>query len=122
MSKRILLGVLLAVAASAITAGAVVVVGHGGGQGGEVKIPPVKALKPGELKPPAGTPVAGLALPMDYGRFRILGDGVTDYLPPSRRLPASRGRTGTSGHRRRLMISARTACSSSHPISPPVGS
>jgi hypothetical protein len=81
MSKRTVLGVLLAVVASAVTAGVVVVVGQGGGQGDEVKIPPVGALKPGELKPPAGTPLAGLPLPLDYGRFRILAEGVPQYVP-----------------------------------------
>jgi hypothetical protein len=81
MTKRLILGIFLAVVASAITATAVVVVGQGGGQGDEVKIPPVKALKPGELKPPPGTPVAGLALPLDYGRFRVIAEGAPDYIP-----------------------------------------
>jgi hypothetical protein len=82
MTKRLILGIFLAVVASAITASAVVVVGQRGGhETEEVKIPPVGALKAGELKPPAGTPAAGLALPMDYGRFRILGEGVPQYVP-----------------------------------------
>jgi hypothetical protein len=84
MSKRIVLGVLLAVVASAITASAVVVVGQQGGGGSpeETYIPPEKALKPSELtKIPAGTPVADLALPLDYGRFRILAEGVPQYVP-----------------------------------------
>jgi hypothetical protein len=42
----------------------------------ESYIPPEKALKPGELtKIPAGTPVAELALPVDYGPFRIVHQG-----------------------------------------------
>ena len=91
MTKRLVLGILLAVVAAAITASAVVVVGQGGGHStDEVKIPPVKALKPGELKPPAGTPVAGLALPMDYGRFRILAEGVPEYAPDPPRPPGVR--------------------------------
>jgi hypothetical protein len=85
MSKRIVLGVLLAVVASAITASAVVVVGQqGGGQEPveETYIPPEKALKPGEVEIPPGTPVAGLTLPMDYGRFHIRfpGSGISEYV------------------------------------------
>jgi len=85
MSKRIVLGVLLAVVASAITAGAVVVVRQQGEGRTVVEgyIPPEKALKPGEMKPPPGTPAASLALPLDYGRFRILAEGVSDYIPDS---------------------------------------
>ncbi len=82
MSKRIVLGVLLAVVASAITAGAVVVVGQDWREPDGEKIPPIKALKPGEVEIPLGTPVADLTLPMDYGRFRILPHGnVPDYIP-----------------------------------------
>jgi len=88
MSKRLILGVFLAVVASAITAGAVVVIGQsGGGEPNGVKIAPTKALKPGELTIPPGTPVAGLTLPMDYGRFHILpprsAPGVYAPSPPS---------------------------------------
>jgi hypothetical protein len=85
MTTRLILGVLLAVVASAITATAVVVVGQqGGGQEPpeEIYIPPEKALKPGEIEIPLGTPVASLALPMDYGRFRIVPYGnVPNYTP-----------------------------------------
>lgn len=86
MTKRLILGIFLAVVASAITASAVVVVvgQQGGGQEPpeEMYIPPVKALKPGEVEIPPGTPVASLALPMDYGRFRIIPYGnVPDYTP-----------------------------------------
>lgn len=85
MSKRLILGILLAVVASAITASAVVVVGQqGGGQEPpeEGYIPPVKALKPGEVEIPPGTPVAELTLPTDYGRFRIIPYGnVPNYTP-----------------------------------------
>jgi hypothetical protein len=84
MSKRIVLGAFLAVVASAITATAVVVVvGQGGEQTvTESYIPPEKALKPGEVEIPPGTPVASLALPMDYGRFRVVPYGsVPDYTP-----------------------------------------
>ena len=85
MSKRIVLGVLLAVVACAITVGAVVVVGQqgegqqdAGQQGGgqeppeETYIPPIKAVEEWTSKVPPGTPVAGLALPVDYGRFHIV--------------------------------------------------
>jgi hypothetical protein len=77
--KRIALGIFLAVVASAITAGAVAVVGQqGGGEEPPVEgyIPPTKALKPSELtKIPPGTPVAELTLPVDYGPFRIIPQG-----------------------------------------------
>ena len=97
--KRLILGVFLAVVASAITAGAVIVVGqHGGGQEPpeEVYIPPVKALKPSELtKIPAGTPVAELTLPMDYGRFHILPAGsAPDVYAPSPPRPPGLKRAG----------------------------
>jgi len=87
MTKRLILGIFLAVVASAITAGAVVVVGQGRRPPASVmteptKISPVKALKPGEVEIPPGTPVASLASPMDYGRFRIIPYGnVPDYTP-----------------------------------------
>jgi hypothetical protein len=82
MTKRLILGVFLAVVASAITASVVVVVGQDWREPDGEKIPPVNALKPGEVEAPAGTPVAGLALPMDYGRFRIIPYGnVPNYTP-----------------------------------------
>lgn len=88
MSKRIVLGIFLAVVASAATAG-VVVVGQGGDEPQETYIPPVKALKPSELtKIPPGTPVADLALPMDYGRFHILPPGsAPDVYAPGPAVP-----------------------------------
>jgi hypothetical protein len=99
MSKRIVLGVFLAVVASAITASAVVVVV---GQQGEERtvvesyIPPEKALKPSELtKIPAGTPVADLAKPVDYGRFHILPPGsAPDVYAPSPSPPPGLKRAG----------------------------
>lgn len=99
MSKRLILGILLAVVASAITAGAVVVVGQqGGGEGPheETYIPPEKALKPSELtKVPPGTPVAGLALPMDYGRFHILPPGsAPNVYAPGPALPPGLEKAG----------------------------
>jgi hypothetical protein len=72
MSKRIVLGIFLAVAASAITASAVVVVGQEWRGGDEEKIPPTKAVGEWTPKVPPGTPVADLALPVDYGRFHIV--------------------------------------------------
>jgi hypothetical protein len=83
MTKRLILGILLAVMASAITASAVVVVVGQGGRHStdEVKIPPVKAVEEWTPYTLPGTPVAGLALPLDYGRFRILAEGVPDYIP-----------------------------------------
>ena len=76
MTKRIVVGVLLAVVASAITASVVVVVGqerHGGGD--EEKIPPNKALEEWTPETPPGTVVPDLTSPLDYGRFRILPPG-----------------------------------------------
>jgi len=73
MSKRIVLGVFLAVVASAITASAVIVVGQQGGSAPNgTKIAPIKAVEEWTSKVPPGTPVAGLALPVDYGRFHIV--------------------------------------------------
>jgi hypothetical protein len=74
MSKRIVLGVLLAVVASAITASAVVVVGQNGGESSAEKtyVPPVKAREEWTPKTPPGTPAAGLPLPIEYGRFHIV--------------------------------------------------
>jgi hypothetical protein len=51
------------------------------------KIPPIKAVQEWTPQIPPGTPVASLALPMDYGRFRILPYGnvpnyTPDWLPP----------------------------------------
>ena len=98
MSKRIVLGVFLAVVASAITATAVVVVEQQG-EGRTVDesyIPPEKALKPSELtKIPAGTPVADLTLPVDYGRFHLLPPGsAPDVYAPSPPRPPGLKRAG----------------------------
>jgi hypothetical protein len=88
MSKRIVLGVLLAVVASAVTAGVVVVVGQGGGQGDDVKIPPSKAVEEWTPYTLPGTPVAGLALPIDHGRFHILPPGsAPDVYAPGPAVP-----------------------------------
>jgi hypothetical protein len=70
MSKRLILGVLLAVVASAITASVVVVVGQEGRSG--EKVPPNKAVEEWTPYTLPGTPVAGLALPVDYGRFHFV--------------------------------------------------
>jgi hypothetical protein len=75
MSKRLILGVLLAVVASAITASVVVVVGQERGGGDQEKIPPLKALEEWTPKTPPGTVVPDLTSPLDYGRFRILPPG-----------------------------------------------
>jgi hypothetical protein len=72
MSKRIVLGIFLAVVASAITASAVVVVGQEWRGGDEEKIPPSKAVEEWTPYTLPGTPVAGLALPVDYGRFHFV--------------------------------------------------
>lgn len=72
MTKRLILGVLLAVVASAITASVVVVVGQGGRGGDDEKIPPTKARDEWTPYTLPGTPVAGLALPVEYGRFHIV--------------------------------------------------
>jgi hypothetical protein len=90
MTKRVVVGVFLAVAASAITATVVGVVAQQHSQTkraqeeDSAKIPPTMALKPSELtKIPPGTPVADLALPLDYGRFHILppGSAPSVYAP-----------------------------------------
>jgi hypothetical protein len=82
MNRGLIAGVALAVVASAVTAGIVVVVGQEGGN--EPHLGPYKALSPreiGELPPPPGTPVAaGLSEPVDYGPFRILPSDAA--LPP----------------------------------------
>jgi hypothetical protein len=89
MSKRIVLGVLLAVVASAITAGVVVVVGQEWRGGDEEKIPPSKAVEEWTPYTLPGTPVAGLALPVDYGRFHFVapetepGPYVRGPTPPA---------------------------------------
>ncbi len=74
MSKRIVLGIFLAVVASAITASAVVVVGQQGGESPveETYIPPIKAREEWTPKTPPGTPAAALTLPIEYGRFHIV--------------------------------------------------
>jgi len=72
MTKRLILGILLAVVASAITASVVVVVGQEWRGGDEEKIPPSKAVEEWTPYTLPGTPVAGLALPIDYGRFHIV--------------------------------------------------
>ena len=70
MSKRLILGVLLAIVASAVTASVVVVVGQE--RGGGEKVPPNKAVEEWTPYTLPGTPVAGLPLPFDYGRFRFV--------------------------------------------------
>ena len=75
MTKRLIVGVLLAVVASAITATVVVVVGQGGRQPDGEKVPPIKALEEWTPKTPPGTVVPDLTSPLDYGRFRILPPG-----------------------------------------------
>jgi len=72
MSKRLILGVLLAVVASAVTASVVVVVGQERGGGDEEKIPPSKAVEEWTPYTLPGTPVASLSLPIDYGQFRFV--------------------------------------------------
>ena len=47
----------------------------------ETKIPPIKAVQEWTPQVPPGTPAARLALPVDYGRFRIVAEGVPDYIP-----------------------------------------
>ena len=74
MTKRLILGVLLAVVASAITASVVVVVGQevGGGDGEKDPTRPNKSAEEFIPYTLPGTPVAGLPLPVDYGRFRFV--------------------------------------------------
>jgi len=72
MMKWVILGILLMVVASAITASVVVVVGQEWRGGEEEKIPPSKAVEEWTPYTLPGTPVAGLALPIDYGRFHIV--------------------------------------------------
>jgi len=82
MTKRIVVGVLLAVIASAITASVVVVVGQGRRTLDVEKVPANKAVE--EFTPYAlpGTPVAGLPLPVDYGRFHFVAPEM-DPGPPA---------------------------------------
>jgi len=88
MNKRLFLGILLAVVASAVTV-AVVVVGQ---ENDQPLIGPSKALRPSEItKLPLGTPIAGLAEPLDYGPFRILPAGSKP--PPPCGPPVPPGRT-----------------------------
>jgi hypothetical protein len=75
MTKRLVLGVIVAVVASAITASVVVVVGQDWREPDGEKIPPNKAVEEWTPKTPAGTPVASLTLPVEYGPFRILPEG-----------------------------------------------
>jgi hypothetical protein len=100
VTKWIVLGIFLMVGASAIAAGVLLVTGQGE-EGGEeqherhepdgTKIPPIKALKPGEVEIPSGTPVASLTLPMDYGRFHILPLGsAPDVYAPGPAVPPGR--------------------------------
>ncbi len=57
MDKSLVAGVLLAIVASAVTAGIVMVVGQ---EGGEPTIGPSKALRPSEItKIPPGSPAGG---------------------------------------------------------------
>ena len=88
MTKRLVLGVLLAVAASAITASVVAVVAQQGGgtrpanrYDGE-KVPPIKAVEEWTPYTLPGTPVAGLPLPVDYGRYHFVAP-ETDPGPPA---------------------------------------
>jgi len=86
MTKRIIVGVLLAVVASAITASVVVVVGQ---EGGGSKVPPSRAVEEWTPYTLPGTPVAGLALPVDYGRFHFVAPEVDPgpYAPGPTPLP-----------------------------------
>ena len=72
MTKRIIVGVLLAVVVSAITASVVVVVGQERHEPDGEKIPPSKAVEEFVPYTLPGTPVAGLPLPVDYGRFHFV--------------------------------------------------
>ncbi len=79
MNRGVLLGILVAVIASAVTAGIVVVVAQ---QGGEPPTGRSKALRPSEItKVPAGTPAVGLTEPIDHGPFRILPAGTAPPGP-----------------------------------------
>lgn len=89
MNRRLIVAIVLAVLASAVTATVVVVVG----QEGDTKptIGPRKALSPreiGELPPPPGTPVAAdLSEPIDYGPFRILPNSAAPPPPCGAAIP-----------------------------------
>jgi hypothetical protein len=76
MTKRLVLGIFLAVVASAITASVVVVLGQSGQQPEEEKIPPSKAVEEWTPYTLPGTPVARLTLPVEYGRFHIVAPGT----------------------------------------------
>jgi hypothetical protein len=72
MTRALIAGVLLALVVSAVTAGAVVVVGQGGGEPDGTKIAPVKAVSEWTPKTPPGTPAVALTFPVAYGRFHIV--------------------------------------------------
>lgn len=82
MTKRLVMGMLLAVVASAITASVVMVVGQERRQPNEEKIPPNKAVEEFTPYTLPGTPVAGLPLPVDYGRFHFVAPEM-DPGPPA---------------------------------------
>ena len=89
MTKRVVVGVLLAIVASAITASVVVVVGQEGRGGDEEKVPPLKAVEEWTPYTLPGTPVAGLALPIDYGPFHMVAPETDPgpYVPFPTPLP-----------------------------------
>lgn len=73
MKHRWLLGVVIAVVASAIVTSGIIAVAQIRGPSEENKDLPTKALQPDEIsKLPAGTSVDSLQLPYKYGSFRIL--------------------------------------------------
>jgi hypothetical protein len=80
MNKGVLVGILLAVMASAVTAGIVVVVAQQ--DSGEPEVGPSKALRPSEITQiPAGTPAVSLTEPIEHGPFRILPAGTAPPGP-----------------------------------------
>lgn len=78
MSRRVVVGGLLALTATLVTAGVLSVVfvrAQGGGEPAKVGVPS-KALQGNQITHiPQGTPVAGLTLPVEYGSIRLLAPG-----------------------------------------------
>jgi len=81
VTKRLFLGILLAVVASAVTAAVVVVVGE--------EDEPSRPAKETNKLPP-GTPIAGLTEPLDYGPFRIHPAGAEPPPPCGPSVPPGR--------------------------------
>jgi hypothetical protein len=88
MNRRLIFAIIVAIGASSLAAGAVVVVSQVPGD--PPKVPADRALRPDQVvkTPPTGIPAKDLLLPYDYGPFRIIppftGFNHCDATPPGR--------------------------------------